>query len=113
MTVDTRRGRGLGRGLESLIPSMAEDERPREIAIDEVVPNPSQPRRQFDEARLEELAASIREHGLLQPVLVTAADGGGYQLIAGERRLRAARFAGLTRIPAVVRSADEQQQLGL
>jgi ParB family chromosome partitioning protein len=104
--------RGLGRGLDALIPSMAEDERPREIAIDDVVANPYQPRRQFDEAGLEDLAASIREHGLLQPILVTAVDG-GYQLIAGERRLRAAKMAGLSRIPAVVRSADQQQQLGL
>ena len=91
---------------------MAEDERPREIAIDDVVANPYQPRRQFDEAGLADLAESIREHGLLQPVLVTTVDG-GYQLIAGERRLRAAKMAGLTRIPALVRSADQQQQLGL
>ena len=112
VTVDTRPSRGLGRGLEALIPSMAEDERPREIAIDDVVANPYQPRRQFDEAGLADLAESIREHGLLQPVLVTTVDG-GYQLIAGERRLRAAKMAGLTRIPALVRSADQQQQLGL
>jgi ParB family chromosome partitioning protein len=112
MTVETRPARGLGRGLEGLIPSMAEDERPRVIAIDDVVANPYQPRREFDQAGLDELAASIREHGLLQPILVTPLDG-GYQLIAGERRLRAARLAGLTRIPAVVRSADQQQQLGL
>jgi ParB family chromosome partitioning protein len=112
MTVDTRPARGLGRGLEALIPSMAEDERPREIGIDDVVANPYQPRREFDAASLQELAASIREHGLLQPILVTPVES-GYQLIAGERRLRAARLAGLTRIPAVVRSADQQQQLGL
>jgi ParB family transcriptional regulator, chromosome partitioning protein len=112
MTVDTRPNRGLGRGLEALIPSMAEDERPREISIDDVVANPYQPRRQFDDAGLADLAESIREHGLLQPVLVTAVEG-GYQLIAGERRLRAAKQAGLTRIPALVRSADQQQQLGL
>ncbi len=112
MTVQTRPARGLGRGLEALIPSMAEDERPREIAIDDVVANPYQPRREFDAAGLEELAASIREHGLLAPILVTPTEA-GYQVIAGERRLRAARLAGLTRIAAVVRSADQQQQLGL
>lgn len=103
---------GLGRGLGALIPSMAEDDRPREIAIHDVVPNPYQPRRAFDQAALRDLAASIAEHGLLQPILVTPLDS-GYQVVAGERRLRAAEMAGLERIPAVVRSADRQQQLAL
>ncbi len=113
MTVDARRTTGgLGRGLASLIPSMAEDDRPREVAIAEVIPNPYQPRRAFDPIALRDLAASISEHGLLQPILVTPVDG-GFQLVAGERRLRAAEIAGLERIPAVVRSADRQQQLAL
>jgi ParB family chromosome partitioning protein len=113
MTLDERRtSGGLGRGLAALIPSMAEDERPREIAVRDVVSNPYQPRRSFDPDALSELAASIRENGLLQPILVTPTDG-GFQLIAGERRLRAAQLAGLERIPAVVRTANQQQQLAL
>jgi ParB family chromosome partitioning protein len=113
MTLNDRRvSGGLGRGLAALIPSMAEDERPREIAIRDVVGNPYQPRRSFDTDALAELAASISEHGLLQPILVTTTEE-GYQLIAGERRLRAAQLAGLDRIPAVVRTADRQQQLAL
>jgi ParB family chromosome partitioning protein len=113
MTLNDRRATGgLGRGLAALIPSMAEDERPREIAIRDVVGNPYQPRRSFDTDALAELAASISEHGLLQPILVTTTQD-GYQLIAGERRLRAAQLAGLDRIPAVVRTADRQQQLAL
>lgn len=113
MTVEARRSiGGLGRGLAALIPSMAEDDRPREVAIRDVVPNPYQPRRAFDQAALQDLASSIAEHGLLQPILVTPVDG-GFQLVAGERRLRAAELAGLERIPAVVRSTDRQQQLAL
>jgi ParB family transcriptional regulator, chromosome partitioning protein len=103
---------GLGRGLAALIPSMSEDERPREIAIRDVQRNPYQPRRQFDQASLDGLAASIAEHGLLQPILVTP-QGEGFQLVAGERRLRAAQLAGLERVPALVRTADRLQQLAL
>ena len=113
MTVEARRTTGgLGRGLAALIPSMAEDDRPREVAIADVAPNPFQPRRAFDPIALRDLAASISEHGLLQPILVTPVEG-GFQLVAGERRLRAAELAGLERIPAVVRTADRQQQLAL
>jgi ParB family chromosome partitioning protein len=113
MTLEARRASGgLGRGLAALIPSMAEDERPREVAIRDVISNPYQPRRSFDADGLRELAASIAEHGLLQPILVTPTDD-GFQLVAGERRLRAAQLAGLERIPAVVRSATRQQQLAL
>lgn len=113
MTVEARRSTGgLGRGLAALIPSMAEDERPREIAIRDVVANPYQPRRTFDQTALHDLASSIAEHGLLQPILVTPVPG-GFQLVAGERRLRAAELAGLERITAVVRTADRQQQLAL
>lgn len=113
VSVDARRATGgLGRGLAALIPSMSEDDRPREISVREVISNPYQPRRSFDEAALRELAASIAEHGLLQPILVTPVPN-GFQLVAGERRLRAAEMAGLERIPAVVRTADRQQQLAL
>lgn len=98
-------GFGLGRGLESLIPRAAEGTPTLEIPIDRVVRNPHQPRSHFDEAELAQLAASVQAHGVLQPIVVRAAANGGYELIAGERRLRAARLAGLTRIPAVLRDA--------
>jgi ParB family chromosome partitioning protein len=81
-----------------------------EVPIDIVTPNPFQPRREFDEVALEELAASIRRHGVLQPVVVRAV-GDGYQLVAGERRLRAARAAGLDRIPARVSVYSDAQML--
>jgi len=103
----------LGRGLAALIPeAVAATPRPVEIAIDRVEPNPLQPRAAFDEEALSELAASIAAHGVLQPILVTETLE-GYRLVAGERRLRAAQRAGLSRIPAVVRQADERGQLEL
>jgi ParB family chromosome partitioning protein len=103
----------LGRGLSSLIPQRpAPTAGPAvvDVPVDSVAPNPYQPRHRMDDASLAELAASIREHGVLQPVLVTeVADG--YQLIAGERRLRASRLAGLERIPALVRQLADLDQL--
>jgi ParB family transcriptional regulator, chromosome partitioning protein len=110
MTVRPERGQGLGRGLAALIPQRAPGPGPIEIAIARVRPNPNQPRQRFDEAELATLTASIREHGVLQPILVIETIE-GYQLVAGERRLRAAAAAGLDRIPAVVRQFDEQAQL--
>jgi ParB family chromosome partitioning protein len=101
------RGFGLGRGLDALIPSTRDERGVLEIAIDRVERNPNQPRASFDEAQLGELAASIAVHGVLQPVIVRALADGGYQLIAGERRLRAAKIAGLGTIPAVVRDSTE------
>jgi ParB family chromosome partitioning protein len=98
----------LGRGLSALIPE-GPPLRPggvSELAVKEIAPNPLQPRRHFAKASLEELAASLRQHGLLQPVVVTRAAGGGYHLITGERRWRAAQLAGLDRIPAVVREVE-------
>jgi ParB family chromosome partitioning protein len=103
----------LGRGLEALIPDVRPSEPPtNEIDIDRIVPNPSQPRIKFDEARLEELAVSIRENGILQPVLVRPY-GSGYQLIAVERRLSAAQRAGLLKIPAVIREVPDDRLLEL
>src|SRR6478735_3616450 len=109
MTTDTGRTHGgLGRGLASLIPT-ATGTGTREIEISRIVANPYQPRGQFQEEELATLAASIVQHGVIQPILVTeAADG--YQLIAGERRLRASVLAGNRTIPAIVRTADEQSQ---
>jgi ParB family chromosome partitioning protein len=101
----------LGRGLSALIPQRAvADSAVVEVPLAQVRPNPYQPRRHMDEAGLEELAASIREHGILQPILVTETLD-GYQLIAGERRVRASRLAGLERIPALVRQLADHDQL--
>ncbi len=105
---------GLGRGLESLIPQRPGGSGPaaQDIPIDRIRRNPYQPRKHVDEVALAQLAASIREHGVIQPVLVTE-QLDGYQLIAGERRLRAAQLAGLVRIPAVVRQLAQRDQLEL
>ena len=107
----TRRG-GLGRGLEALIPTGDDDGRAgfAHLSLDSIDANPHQPRSTFDEDELANLAASIREVGVLQPVAVTRM-GERYQLIAGERRVRAARRAGLTEIPAVIRTVDDQASL--
>jgi ParB family transcriptional regulator, chromosome partitioning protein len=105
---------GLGRGLGALIPTGTVAEQAgglADIPTAEIRPNPQQPREHFDEEALAALADSIREVGLLQPVLVRAADGGGYELIAGERRWRAARRVGLQTIPAMVRVADDAAML--
>jgi ParB family chromosome partitioning protein len=83
----------------------------RMVPVEHITPNPEQPRLAFDEATLEELAASIREHGVLQPILVRPLDNGGYQLIAGERRWRASQSAGLETIPALVEEIDDDTAL--
>lgn len=108
---------GLGKGLEALIPS-GEENLPSsgviQIPVDRIEPNPRQPRTANDETALNELAASIQEHGLIQPVIVTRGrEPEHYFLIAGERRLIAARKAGLKSIPAILRDATEQQRLVL
>lgn len=103
---------GLGRGLDALIPRAATTEIP-EIPLERIASNPHQPRNRFDEAETAELAASITLHGVLQPIVVRASADGGYELIAGERRLRAARVAGLTHIPAVIRESAAGEQLEL
>lgn len=103
---------GLGRGLEALIPRAADGEGGvLQVPVDRVARNPHQPRDRFDEEGLAELAASITEHGVLQPIVVRAAADGSYELIAGERRLRAARQAGLATIPAVLRDSSDEQLL--
>lgn len=110
------RKNALGRGLGALI----EDNEPRpfkgddslfEVEIDKVLTNPFQPRTNFEEDAMQELANSIRELGIIQPITVRKTENGTYQLITGERRLRAAKIAGLTSIPAFVRTADDQGML--
>lgn len=100
----------LGKGLGALIPdiSVGSDEGIMEIDINEIEPNSGQPRRKFDEEKLQELADSIREHGVVQPVIVKK-EGNFYRLIAGERRWRAARIAGLKTIPAVAKDFSENE----
>ena len=104
--------KALGRGLGALLGTSELDvEQLREIDIDQILPNAQQPRKNFDEESLEELADSIRQHGVVQPIVVRALDDGFFQLIAGERRWRASQRAGLTRIPAVIRQAGEHDTL--
>jgi len=109
---------GLGKGLDALIPDWQQEtfsvntNQVVLISIDRIRPNPRQPRQLFEAESLQELANSIREHGILQPlILVQAEDGDQYNLIAGERRWRAARLAGLSEVPAIVRTASLQEQL--
>jgi ParB family transcriptional regulator, chromosome partitioning protein len=105
----------MGRGLAAILPrgTGREEEGLRELALELVEPNPSQPRRSFDEEALTALAESIRSRGVLQPIVVRPRLGGTYELVAGERRLRAAQQAGLDRIPAVIRDADDRERLEL
>ena len=103
---------GLGRGLDVLLPQSGEllETVVREISIDEIDPNASQPRRDFDKEALEQLADSIREAGVLSPILVVE-NGMRYRIVAGERRYRAARLAGLETVPCIVRSMTNEQQM--
>ena len=106
--------RGLGKGLSSLIPGANwKEERaaPLEIALDAISFNPYQPRKSYDDEKLQDLIRSVRVHGILQPVVVRPKAEGTYELVAGERRLRAASEAGLTKIPAVVRELTNEQSL--
>jgi ParB family transcriptional regulator, chromosome partitioning protein len=106
--------RGMGRGLEAILSVSADAsgrEELREVPVESISPNPKQPRRRFDEASLNALAGSLGERGVLQPVLVRPKPDGSYELIAGERRWRAARIAGLKRIPALVRLRGDAEAL--
>ncbi|HEV3318407.1 MAG TPA: ParB/RepB/Spo0J family partition protein [Solirubrobacteraceae bacterium] len=108
----------MGRGLEAILSvstegGVARGEELRELPIELIVPSPTQPRRRFDEDALQALAGSLGERGVLQPVLVRPKPGGTYELVAGERRWRAARIAGLTAVPALVRPRDDAEALEL
>lgn len=100
----------LGKGLDALLPKAKAGPSLVEIELDQIHPNAYQPRVQFDSATLDELAASIREHGVLQPIVVRRA-GKGYELVAGERRWRAAQKAGLARIPALIQQVSDEKML--
>lgn len=103
---------GLGRGLSSLIPTAAPGQSGLlTLELGQIVPNPRQPRTAFDEAALRELAASLRQVGLLQPIVVRPLDTRRYEIVAGERRFRAARLAGLAEVPALVRHTEDDQLL--
>ncbi len=108
---------GLGKGLDALLAGTDADEtRPAasgelRLPLDKLVANPNQPRRTFDEEALQELAASIREHGIIQPVIVEDKGNGTYLIVAGERRCRAARIAGLREVPAVLREFSDERRL--
>jgi ParB family chromosome partitioning protein len=104
--------KGLGRGLRALLPDepLASNDRVQEVAISRISTNPGQPRQQFNPETIAELAASIREHGVVQPVLLRAI-GDDFELVAGERRLRAAREAGLETVPAIVRELSDGEAL--
>ena len=102
----------LGRGVDAVLGDGTAPEQPNELPIDAISPNPDQPRRRFDQEHLKELADSIATHGVLLPVVVQRA-GDGYRIIAGERRYRAARLAGLSTIPAVIRAATGTEHLEL
>lgn len=110
---------GLGKGLDALLSGTSADEtRPQNasqgevrIPLDKLKANPNQPRKFFDEESLQELAASIREHGIIQPIIVEEAPDGTYTIIAGERRNRAARLAGLREVPAIIRNYSDERRL--
>lgn len=110
--------RGLGRGFDALISQdfdksllLTSDDRVEKIAVDQLAANPQQPRQHFDPAALSELADSIKQHGIIQPLIVNPAKNGKYTLIAGERRWRAAQIAGLKTVPAIIRDRQAHEQL--
>lgn len=117
---NNKRKTGLGRGFDALIPENFDaailanpEEHIKKLAIADLSPNPQQPRQHFDETALNELAQSIKRHGVVQPLVVTPTDNEKFIVIAGERRWRAAKLAGLKEIPALVRSSKELEQLEL
>jgi ParB family transcriptional regulator, chromosome partitioning protein len=116
--VSTAKKSGLGRGFDGLIPTNVDtavlfddQDRVKKIAVGDVVPNPHQPRTHFDDEALAGLAESIRQYGILQPLVLTPHGAGKYTIVAGERRWRAAQLADLTHVPAIVRTVKELERL--
>jgi ParB family chromosome partitioning protein len=116
--VSTVKRSGLGKGFDVLIPQdfdkslvFDDHERVQKIAVEELQANPNQPRQHFDKQALEQLADSIKQYGVLQPLVVSPLKAGGYAIVAGERRWRATRLAGLKKVPAIVRTTKELEQL--
>ena len=112
------KAKGLGKGLEGLIPSgfdvdsvIEPREQIRQLGLEFIHPNPSQPRRLFDEEGIKELASSIKEHGIIQPLVVTPSGNEKYRIVAGERRYRASIMAGLSKVPVIVRNHQELEEL--
>lgn len=106
--------RALGKGLAQMLAEVqpdVRDEKPTQLPVGKIVPNPRQPRGRFDDDALAELSASIREFGVLQPLIVRTRGDGSYELIAGERRLRASKLAGIKEVPVIVRTANAQASL--
>lgn len=108
----------LGKGFDSLLPTNFDvdsvvdpGEQIKSVTVDDLHPNPDQPRKSFDLAALEELAQSIKRHGVIQPLVVTPIDSGGYRIVAGERRFRASQMAGLKKVPVVVRNHKQLEEL--
>lgn len=115
---DAAKKRGLGRGFDVLMPQGIDNDllekskdRVQNVFVSDVMPNPDQPRREFDETALKELAESIKQYGVLQPLLVVPEKDGKYRIIAGERRWRASRLAGINKVPVIVRTSEELEQL--
>lgn len=116
--MSAKKNTGLGRGFDALIPKgldvpllSGDAERIQKLFITDIFPHADQPRKHFDEVALQELAASIKRHGVVQPIIISPAKNNKYTIIAGERRWRAAKLAGLTKIPAIVRSSEDLEQL--
>ena len=109
-----KRTKGLGKGLDALLPPLEkEDEKQNTLPLDSIEPLPDQPRRIFEEEKLEELARTIREKGVLSPVIVRPKGDGRYQLISGERRWRASRMAGLNAVPAIIKEVSDREAVEL
>ena len=114
--MSVKKRKGLGQGINALFPetslldveNVEGEEKVEQISVDEIRSNPYQPRKSFDREALEELAESISQSGVLQPIIVRKSSAKGYELVAGERRHKASIIAGLTRIPAIVRELDEE-----
>jgi len=104
---------GLGRGLDSLFDTAGENKTVTEVMLSEIEPNRDQPRKSFDEKALAELSESISKHGLIQPIVVSQKPSGRYEIIAGERRWRASRMAGLRTVPVIIRELSEKQAMEL